>query len=43
VETLTGEREVFGSEDPEASDMEPEEEDSEAKSEVGETEHGVKP
>ena len=42
VEAFTGESEVFGSEDP-ASDMEPEEEDSEAKSEVGETEQGVKP
>jgi len=42
VEALTGESEVLGSEEP-ASDMEPEEEDSDAKSEVGETEHGVKP
>jgi len=42
VETLTGEREVLGSEEP-ASDMEPEDEDSEAKSDVGETEQGVKP
>ena len=42
VEALTGESEVLGSELP-ASDMEPEEEDSEAKSEVGETEQGVKP
>ena len=42
VEAFTGEREVLGSEEP-ASDMEPEEEDSEAKSEVGETEQGVKP
>ena len=42
VEAFTGDSEVFGSEDP-ASDMEPEDEDSEAKSEVGETEQGVKP
>ena len=42
VEALTGDREVFGSEDP-ASDIEADEDDSEAKSEVGDTEHGVKP
>ena len=42
VEAFTGEREVFGSDDP-ASDMEAEDEVSEAKSEVGDTENGVKP
>ena len=42
VEALTGDREVLGSEDP-ASDMEADEDDSEAKSEVGDTEQGVKP
>ena len=42
VEAFTGEREVFGSEDP-ASDMEAEDEVSEAKSEVGDTENGVNP
>ena len=42
VEALTGESDVFGSEDP-ASDIEPDEEDSDAKSEVGDNEHGVKP
>jgi hypothetical protein len=42
VEAFTGEREVFGSDDP-ASDMEAEDEVSEAKSEVGDTEYGVKP
>ena len=45
VEALTGESEVFGSEEEPASDMEPahEDEDSEARSEVGDTEAGVKP
>jgi len=42
VEAFTGEREVFGSDDP-ASDIEAEDEVSEAKSEVGDTEKGVKP
>ena len=42
VEAFTGEREVFGSEDP-ASDMEAEDEVSEARSEVGDTENGVNP
>lgn len=42
VEALRGERDVLGSEEP-ASDIEVEEPDSEAKSEVGETERGVKP
>jgi len=42
VEAFTGERDVFGSEDP-ASDIEAEEDVSEAKSEVGDTENGVKP
>jgi len=37
-----GDREVLGSEEPEASDMELAEA-SEARSEVGETERGVKP
>ena len=42
VEAFTGEREVFGSDDP-ASDMDAEEDVSDAKSEVGDTENGVKP
>ena len=43
VEALTGESEVLGSDDP-ASDMfDAEDDDSEARSEVGDTEYGVKP
>ena len=41
-EAFTGERELFVSDDP-APDMENENEVSEAKSEVGDTEYGVKP
>jgi len=42
VETLTGERDVFGSDDP-ASDILADDDDSEAKSEVGDIEWGVNP
>lgn len=43
VEAFTGEREVLGSDTEPASDIEAELEDSEARSEVGDTEAGVKP
>ena len=44
MEALTGDREVFGSETEPASDMfEAEDELSEARSDVGDTEQGVKP
>jgi hypothetical protein len=43
VDALTGDREVFGSEDPERLAPLSELAASEAKSEVGETERGVKP
>ena len=42
MEALTGEREVLGSDEP-ASDILADDDDSEAKSEVGDTEQGVKP
>ena len=43
VDVVTGEREVLASEDPPSDIEEPEAEDSEARSEVGEWERGVKP